>query len=270
MSIYLQTNNAALGAEENFATTQSSLQSSFTKLSSGYRINSAADDAAGLGISKSMNAQVQSYMVAQRNANDAISMVQTADGSANQVHGLLTRMRELAVEASNGTMSPNDITNLNTEYQQDLAEIDRVANNTQFNGHTLLGGASNTVNFQVGINASASDQIAVVFGGADTSGLLVSGTAVSTVGVLATIDTAIQNLSGIRATYGAAMNRFQTAVGAIQSTQTNLSAALSRIQDVDVAAETANLAREQVLAQAGASVLAQANQAPQLALKLLQ
>ncbi len=268
MAIFLQTNVNSLVAEQNFSMTQSKLQGSFAKLSSGYRINSAADDAAGLGIAKSMNAQVQSYAVAERNANDAISMTQTADGAADQVHGLLTRMRELTVEASNGAMSAADVSNLNTEYQGDLSEIDRIAGNTSFNGHVLLGGAANTVNFQVGINGTTSDQIAVSFGGADSTGLGVNGTAVSTVST-ATLDTAINSLSTIRAGFGAAMNRFQSAVGAIQSTETNLGAAVARIQDVDVASETANLSREQVLAQAGVSVLAQANQSPQLALKLL-
>src|SRR5271170_175335 len=125
MSLYLQSNTSALIAENYFNMSNSAIQSSFTKLSSGYRINSAADDAAGLGIAKSMNAQVQSYTVASQNANDAVSMVQTADGSADQVESLLTRMRELAVEAQNGTMNTNDISNLNTEFQQDLSEIDR-------------------------------------------------------------------------------------------------------------------------------------------------
>src|SRR5580692_2946314 len=129
-----------------------SIQASFTKLSTGYRINSAADDAAGLGIAKSMNAQVQSYTVASQNANDAVSMVQTADGSAEQVNGLLTRMRELAVEAQNGTMSSGDVANLNTEFQADLSEIGRTANTASFNGTNLLNGAqttANLVNFQV-------------------------------------------------------------------------------------------------------------------------
>jgi flagellin len=270
MAIYLQTNNAALVANAKFNNSQQMVQASFTKLSSGFRINSAADDAAGLGISKSMNAQVQSYTIASQNANDAVSMVQTADGSADQIDGLLTRMRQLAVEAQNGTMSPNDVTNLNTEFQQDLSEIDRVAGDSTFNGATLLSGAANTINFQVGINGTTSDQIAVSFGGADTAGLNMSGTTVTSSAILTTIDSAMQTLNNTRAGFGAAMNRLQDAASQIQSTQTNLSAALSTIQDVDVASETANLAREQVLAQAGASVLSQANQVPQLALKLLQ
>jgi flagellin len=273
MALYLQTNNSALIAENYFNMSNSAIQGSFTKLSSGYRINSAADDAAGLGIAKSMNAQVQSYSVASQNANDAVSMVQTADGSADQIDSLLTRMRELAVEAQNGTMSTNDVANLQTEYAQDLDEIDRVAGDATFNGTNVLQGAQTTANdiaFQVGINGTTNDQITVQFGGADSTSLGVNGTTVTSAGILGTIDTAMTSLATTRAGFGAAMNRLTDAASQIQSTQTNLSAALSTIQDVDVAAETANLAREQVLAQAGASVLAQANQTPQLALKLLQ
>jgi flagellin len=274
MAIYLQTNTQALVAEMHFNQSQMSINSSFTKLSSGYRINSAADDAAGLGIAKSLDAQVKSYSVASQNAADAVSMVQTADGSADQISGLLTRMRQLSVEAQNGTMSSNDLTNLNTEFSADSKEIDRIAGDANFNGTNLLSGAQttgNTVNFQVGINGNTTlDQIAVQFGGADTSSLGLSGTSVTSSGILTTIDTAMQSLNTTRAGFGAAMNRLQNASAAIDSTSQNLSSALATIQDVNVATETANLSREQVLAQAGASVLAQANQAPQLALKLLQ
>lgn len=270
MALYLQTNVSSMMSQQTFSANQASIQSSFTKLSSGYRINSAADDAAGIGIAKNFNAQVQSYSMATQNTNDAISMVQTADSSANQIDSLLTRMRQLAVEAQNGTMSANDLTNLNTEYQQDLSEIDRTAGDATFNGKGLLAGAANTVNFQVGINGTASDQIAVSFGAADSTGLSVSGTTVTSANLLTTIDAAMQTLAGQRAGFGAAVNRLQDAASNISSFQTNLSSALATIQDVDVAQETSNLAREQVLAQAGASVLSQANQAPQLALKLLQ
>jgi flagellin len=269
MPIDLQTNIAALTAQGNFNLTQSMIQTSFTKLSSGYRINSAADDAAGLSIAKSMNAQVQSYMVAQQNAQDAVNMVQTADGSSDQIDSLLTRMRELAVEAQNGTMNNNDMSNLNTEFQQDLAEIDRVAGDASFNGTNLLAGATNTINFQVGIMGTTNDQISVQFGANDAAGLGLTGVAVTDSNILQTIDSAMQQLNTNRANFGAAMNRLQVATTTIQNTAQNLSSALASVQDVDVAQETANLAREQVLAQAGVSVLSQANQAPQLALKLL-
>jgi flagellin len=273
MALYLQTNVQSMIAENYFNQSNSAIQSSFTQLSSGYRINSAADDAAGLGIAKNLNAQVQSYTIASQNTNDAISMVQTADGSADQIDNLLTRMRQLAVEAQNGTMSTNDQTNLNTEYQQDLSEIDRVAGDATFNGTSLLsitGGGTTTVNFQVGINGTSNDSIGVAFGGASTTDLGVNGSSVTTSGLTGLLDTAIQKLSTARAGFGAAINRLQDASSAIQATSTNLSSALSVIQDTDVASATADLAREQVLAQAGASVLSQANQAPQLALKLLQ
>jgi flagellin len=167
-------------------------------------------------------------------------------------------------------MSSNDVTNLGTEFGQDLAEIDRVAGDATFNGKALLSGTTTTVNFQVGINGTTNDQIGVTFGGNDTTGLGLTGVTVTSANILTTIDSAMQTLNNNRAGFGAAMNRLQNASNQITSTQTNLSSALSAIQDVDVATETANLAREQVLAQAGASVLSQANQAPQLAQKLLQ
>lgn len=267
--IDLQTNVAALEAETNFGRTQNSVESSFQKLASGYRINTAADDAAGLGIAKSMNAQVQSYTVAQQNAADAVSMVQTADGSADQINSLVTRMRVLAVEAGNGTMSANDVNNLNVEFQQDLSEVDRISSDATFNGKNLLSGAQTSISFQVGIFGSTNDQISVTFGGCDSTGLSIGGTTVSSAGILATLDSAIQTLNTSRAGFGAAMNRLQDAQAAQAQTETSLSSALATLQDVNVATETANLAREQVLAQAGAAVLSQANQVPQLALKLL-
>lgn len=269
MSVDLITNVSSLIAQTNLDNTQNAIQGSFEKLSSGMRINTAADDAAGLGIAKSMNAQVQSYTMAAQNANDAISMVQTADGSADQVDSLLTRMRELAVEAQNGTMNTNDVNNINTEYQQDLAEIDRVTGDANFNGTNLLSGAANTVNFQVGIDGTSSDTISIGFGGCDSTGLGVNGTTITSANLLQTIDSALTTLNNNRANFGAAINRLQDASSSISSMQTNLSSALASIQDVNVASETANLAREQVLAQAGASVLSQASQIPQIALKLL-
>jgi flagellin len=270
MSIYLQTNVSSLIASMNFNKSQAQLHSSFEKLSSGYRINSAADDAGSLGVAKVLNNQVQSYSIAARNTSDAVSMVQTADGSAAQLSDLLTRMRQLAVEAQNGTMSANDVANMGTEFTADLSEIDRVSGDATFNGTGLLAGAAATVTFQVGINGTANDQISVGFNGLDTTGLGVHGKTINSAGILATLDTAMTTLNTARAGFGAAVNRLGYAAAQISSSQTNLSAALGSIQDVDVAAETASLAREQVLAQAGASVLAQANQSPQLALKLLQ
>ena len=273
MPLYIQTNTASMVAQNSLSKTQGMLGNSFQRLSSGYRINSAADDAAGLGISKSMEAQVRSFAVAERNANDGISMAQTADGAAEQVHGILTRLRELAVQGSNGTLSVNDSQNLNTEFQALTSEVDRIANVITFNGQNLLDAVA-TVTYQVGINNSADNVISVTFGGANVSALGLSLVSVSTVadaqGALNTLDNAIQTLAQVRTRFGTAMNRLQGAVANLQSLQTNLSASLSRIRDADIAQETSALARNQVLSQAGASILSQANQAPQLALSLLR
>lgn len=274
MSMFVRTNTSSLEAQRHLAGTQREQALSFQRLSSGYRINGAADDAAGLGISESMNAQVRSYMVAERNANDGISMAETADGAAGAISAALTRMRELAVQASNGSLQAGDRTNLNTEFTGLSAEIDRISNVTKFNGVNLLAGASASVSFQVGIGTSASDQVSISFGGVTATTLGVNASAVDTVAnaqsAITAIDSAISSLSTTREGFGSGINRMQASISNLQSMRTNLSAAHSRIKDVDVAEETASLARSQVLAQAGVSVLAQANQSPQLALSLLR
>lgn len=274
MSLVVQTNVASMFAQSQLGKTQSALAKNFAKLSSGFRINDASDDAAGLGISKSMNAQIRSMGVAERNTNDGISMVQTADGGAEQIHEILTRMRELAVQASNGSLGANDLTNLDTEYQANLSEIDRIATSTTFNGQNLLSGAAATRDFQVGIGTAATDRITVSFGGADATELGVAGGDVTSFAnaqtAITAIDTAIQTLSTVREGFGSTMNRLQYAVSNLQSGQTNLSAAMSRIRDVDIAKETAAMSKNQVLSQAGAAILAQANQTPQLAMNLLR
>jgi flagellin len=273
MPLYIQTNVASSVAQNSLARTQNMLSSNFSKLSSGFRINSAADDAAGLGIAKSFESQVRSLSVAERNANDGISMAQTADGAAEQQQNILVRMRELAVQGSNGTLSSNDSDNLNTEFQALVSELDRIANVTSFNGTNLLG-TSATVTFQVGINDTADNRISLQVGSANTTNLGISGASLSTVGnsqtAIGTLDTAIQRLSQVRARFGTAINRLQSTVSNLQTLNTNTAASLSRIRDVDIASETSALARNQVLSQAGASVLSQANQAPQLALSLLR
>src|ERR1044072_4807859 len=179
MSLSVNTNVTSMNAQNQMAKSQDELKTSLARLARGMRINSAADDAAGLTIAKSMNAQVRSYAVAERNTNDGISMLQTADGGAEQVHGLLTRMRELAVQASNGSMSSNDLTNIDAEYQQNLQEIDRVAGSVQFNGINLLAGASASKSFQVGIGTASTDKISVNFGGVDAQRLGVNSTSVT-------------------------------------------------------------------------------------------
>jgi len=275
MAIYIQTNVSSLNAQSNLNKTQNAMATTFARLSSGYRINGAADDAAGLGISTSMTAQVRSLGMAERNANDGISMAQVADGAAGQTTAILTRMRELAVQSMNGSLVTGDRSNLDTEYTQLKSEIDRIAQVTNFNGINLATGSTGTtVNFQVGANTSSNDQLSIVFGKLDSTALAVSSGGVSTAVAASTaisaIDTAIASVSTQRANFGAAINRLQTTVGNLQSMKTNLSAANSRIRDVDVAEESAQMAREQVLSQAGASILSQANSAPQMALSLLR
>jgi len=276
MALYINTNIASLTAQQNLAHTQMAQAQNFQRLSSGLRINSAADDAAGSAISSSLGAQISSMSVAQRNTNDAISMSQTAEGALGQVGTILSRMRELAVQGSNGDLTATDRGYLDTEFTSLKSEIDRISSSSQFNGQNLLAGAATTTTFQVGINNTASDQISVVFGGVDTSSLgvaaaTVSGaTAAGSQAAITSVDAAIASVSGTRASFGASMNRLNYTVSNLQSMQTNLSAANSRIRDVDVAEETASMSRNQVLSQAAVAVLTQANQAPQLAMGLLR
>lgn len=276
MPLIINTNTASLEAQKNLNLNQGSLQKAFQRLSSGYRINVAADDAAGLAISESMRAQVRSYSVAERNANNAISMAQTAEGGLGQISGILIRMREISVQAANGDLTVTDRGFLDTEFQQLKAEIDRLAEATEFNGKEMLAGANSSIDFQVGINTSTFDTITMTFGGINLSALglsaasLSGGTAVNAKASIDAIDAAFTVVSTRRADFGAAQNRLEISVANTVSIRTNLSAANSRIRDVDVAVETANLARSQVLLQAGTSMLAQANQQSQVALSLLQ
>jgi len=274
MALVVQTNTASSFAQSQIGKTTTALAKNFARLSSGFRINDASDDAAGLGIVKSMNAQVRSMAVAERNTNDGISMVQTADGGAEQIHEIMTRMREVAVQASNGSLSATDYTNLDTEFQANLSEIDRIATSTKYNGISLLAGAAASRDFQVGIGTAATDRISVSFGGADATGLSISGTGLTSFAnaqsAITALDTGIQNLSTVREGFGSSLNRFAFAVSSLQAQQTNMSAGISRIRDVDIASETAMMSKNQVLTQAGAAILKQANQSPQLAMQLLQ
>jgi len=275
MALYINTNVASEQAQKNLGANQAKLQSSFARLSSGLRINSAKDDAAGLAISESLKSQIRSFNVAERNAGDGISMAQTAEGSLGEVHGILGRMRELAVQASNGPLTAEDRGFLQTEFSSLQSEVTRIQGSAKFNGKQLLGATANTVTLQVGLNDSSSDQIQVQLGGVSlaaitgSAALLSGSTEDNALAALSTIDTAIGNVSTARSTFGAAMNRLEVAQSSIQTMRLNLSAANSRIADVDVASETAQLSRNQVLTQAGISVLAQANQLPQLAFGLL-
>jgi flagellin len=283
MSLYIQSNIASDNAQTQLANSTNALAVNFQRLSSGYRINSAADDPAGLGISAQMSAQVASYGIAQQNTNDAISMAQTADGALSQMNSMLSRMQELATESANGDLTSTDRGFLSDEFSSLVSEVDRIANTTMFNGTVLLAGGQNAVTFQVGIGDTSNDVIAVTFGGVSSTYLGIDPNSTSPTGgtpvdiasqtdaanTITAISAAIDTISTQRANYGAAVNRFQVAVSNIQSMQTNLTSANAQIEDTDVAAETASMAQNQVLQQAGASVLAQANQAPQIALKLL-
>jgi flagellin len=275
MALYINTNVASLESQKNLATSHKRLQQSFERLSSGFRINSAADDAAGMAVSESMRSQIRSYHVAERNANNAISMTQTAEGGLNQISGILIRMRELAVQSANGDLTSTDRGYIDTEFQLLKEEIVRLAETTEFNGKELLAGTATPFDFQVGINTSSFDTISVTFGGIDLTVLgiaassLTGADATSSVASINAVDAAFTSVNTQRSNYGAAQNRVEISVANTQSIRTNLSAANSRIRDVDVAEETSQLARSQVLLQAGTSILAQANQQPTIALSLL-
>jgi flagellin len=274
MALFINTNVSSLEAQKNLMHNQNNLQKSFNKLSSGYRINTAADDAAGLAISESMRSQVRSYAVAERNASDGISMAQTAEGALGEVHDILGRMRELGVQASNGNLTQTDRSYIQTEFVSLQSEVSRIQSSAKFNGKQLVNTTATNITFQVGLDNSASDQITINFGGLSLSGVTtaaVSGATASTaLASLSAIDTAISSVSTARSNFGAAMNRMEVATSNIQTMRLNLSAANSRIRDVDVAEETSKMSRNQVLTQAGVSVLAQANQLPQLAFGLIR
>jgi flagellin len=274
--INIKSNIQALDAQGKLNSTQMQVNKSFQRLSSGFRINSAADDAAGLAISEHMKSQIRSYTVAERNASDAISMTQTAEASLGDMHDILGRMRELAMQSSNGDMTDVDRGYIDTEFQSLKAEMGRIEGSSKFNGKQLVTATASNITFQIGLDNTASDQITLTFGGLNLTALLAASSTLSGVtagnalAALGTIDTAIENISNNRAKYGATLNRLDITISSIQTMRLNITAANSRIRDVDVADETANLSKNQVLAQAGVSVLAQANQLPQLALKLLQ
>jgi flagellin len=276
MPLVISTNIASLQAQTNLARTQESLSSSFQKLSSGFRINSAADDAAGLAISETMRAHIRSYAVAERNTNNAISMAQVAEGSLGSISGILQRMRELSVQGANGDLTSQDRGYLNVEFSKLKEEINRISQSTTYNGKNILGATAVPIDFQVGINSVTADRITVTFGGVTLSTLGIANMSVggATAGAssasITAVDAALASLNSRRASYGAAMNRLQVTVSNLETMKTNVSAANSRIRDVDVAEETAMLARNQVLSQAGAAVLGQANQLPQIALGLLR
>jgi flagellin len=267
MTQTINTNISSLNAQRNLATSKDSLATSLQRLSSGLRVNSSKDDAAGLAIADRMNAQIRGINVAIRNANDGISLAQTAEGALATMTDVLQRMRELAIQAQNGSNGTGDRINLDTEYQQLSGEITRIAAQTKFNGTAIVGAGAGSKTFQIGPNNG--DTLTVT-----TATVTTVGGDVTTAGNASTaldaIDTALDAISTNRATYGAAMSRFAFAISNLQITGENQTAARGRIMDADFAAETANLARAQILQQAGTAMVAQANQIPNQVLTLLR
>ena len=276
MAVSLQSNIPSLRAQRHIANTKNTLNTSLERLSSGFRINSAMDDAAGLGVSEQMKAQIRGLGQAARNANDGLSVVQTAEGSMGEISSILIRMRELTVQSASDSITDTERGYLNTEFQDMVSEIDRITQSTKFNGNVLLAGAFATtgLDFQVGIENGANFRITVNIADVSTSGMGFGGTeAVDTKAnsqaAMSVLDTALDNLATARASLGAKGARLQVASSAVSVMSENLSAANARIRDTDVAAETSSFSRSQVLMQAGVSMLAQANAQPQLALSLL-
>ena len=263
----INTNVSSLNAQRNLNTSQSSLATSMQRLSSGLRVNSAKDDAAGLAIADRMNSQIRGINVAIRNANDGISLAQTAEGALATVTDVLQRMRELSIQAQNGSNGSGDRANLDTEFQQLSAEITRIAQQTKFNGTAVVGSGAGAQVFQVGANNGDTMTITTSTVATVTGNILTAGAASTAV---AAIDAQLDAITTSRATYGAAMSRFEFAISNLQITGENQSAARGRIMDADFAAETANLSRSQILQQAGTAMVAQANQVPQQVLQLLK
>ncbi|MFO0723293.1 MAG: flagellin [Myxococcota bacterium] len=264
-------NAVSLSAQKNLARTQLSLAGNLGRLSSGQRINTAADDAAGLGISERLKAQIRSLSQAERNAQDGLSMTQIADGAMNEQSGILTRLRELAVESANGSLGSSERTYIQTEADQLVQELDNISSQTAFNNINMISAGAPSMEFQVGIQNG--DIVTVGFISSDAASLGVDAldysSAASSSTALDTLDAAIDTLSTARATIGASQNRLQVSLQNLATAHENLSAANSRIRDVDVAEETSAMTRNQILSQAGVAVLAQANQLPQAALSLL-
>ena len=267
----ISTNVQSINAQRNLSATRNSLSKNFEKLSSGLRINRAGDDAAGLGISEKMKADIRSFRQAERNANDGISLVQTFEGAMNEISGMLVRVKELATQSANGTYADaTDRAYLQAEFTQLTAEIDRIAGDVEFNGVALNNVAAG---FTLTVGSDSTDTITVATGldvtVAGLGGLTGIATAANAGTTMGEVDTALNALNADRATLGSQQNRLEATISNLQSMRENVSAANSRIRDVDVAEETAAMTRNNILQQAGVSMLAQANQLPSLALSLL-
>lgn len=274
MGLRVNTNIASINAQRNLVSTTERLSKSLQRLSSGLRITRAADDAAGLAISENFRAEIRSLGQAQRNANDAISLLQIAEGALNETSGLLIRMRELAIQAANGTLGSSERATVNDEFQGLRDEITRIAQVSQFNETEILNGVS-AITFQIGSQNTSGDRISVASVDATASGIglaeTVDVTSLSAAqGALIILDSAVGTVASLRATFGTVQNRLESTIRSLAVAIENTSVAESRIRDVDFASETAELTRNQVLQQAGVAILGQANVSTQSALSLLQ
>jgi flagellin len=278
MAMVINTNTASLNAQRNLSSSQLSLSASMQRLSSGLRVNSAKDDAAGLAIAERMNAQVRGMNVAIRNANDGISLAQTAEGALGKIGDNLQRMRELAVQAANGTNSEDDRTTLDTEYQALASENKRLVDGTEFNGTKLLDGSKATITIQVGANTTTGidtvditlEDLKTAITSYATAGDLKGTDGTNATTAIGAMDDDIKAIAEARSTLGASQNRFEAIVSNLQVASENAAASRGRIMDADFAMETGNLSRAQILQQAGTAMLAQANQLPQQVLSLLR
>ena len=275
MGLRVNTNITSINAQRNLSSVTERLAGNFRRLSTGLRISTAADDAAGLAISERLRSQVRSLEQAKRNANDGISMVQTGEGALNEVSSILTRLRELAVQSANGSVSGQDRNTLNEEFSSLVNEVDRIGRSTEFNGVKLLDGSSSSVSFQVGFGTSTGiDTLSVSLTASLSTSLALNsldiGSGGDTSAAINNIDSAINTVSSLRGSLGAIQNRLGSTINNLAIQVENLSAAESRIRDVDVAYETAQLTRNSILQQASIAILSQANAQPQSALRLLQ
>ncbi|UQW72890.1 flagellin domain-containing protein [Pseudomonas avellanae] len=282
MALTVNTNVASLNVQKNLGRASDALSISMTRLSSGMKINGSRDDAAGMQIATKITSQIRGQTMAIKNANDGMSLAQTAEGALQESTNILQRMRELAVQSRNDSNSSTDRDALNKEFTAMSSELTRIAQSTNLNGKNLLDGSASTMTFQVGSNSGSSNQITLTLSASFDANTLGVGSAVTIAGsdsttsetnfsaAIAAIDSALQTINSTRADLGAAQNRLTSTISNLQNINENASAALGRVQDTDFAAETAQLTKQQTLQQASTSVLAQANQLPSAVLKLLQ
>ncbi len=274
MPLVVNTNVASLAAQRNLGINQAQLGRSVERLSSGLRITRASDDAAGLGVSETLRAQIRSINQANRNASDGISLTQIADGAASSIGGLLARLRELATQSASGTLGQTERSYLDQEFVALRSEIDRISTTTEFNGQALLSGNSNTFDVFIGFKSGTGNSLSVALNDLDVASIGLTGASVSTAAaaqtVLATIDGAISSVATARSNYGSIQSRFEVAIQNLTVTAENFTAAESRIRDADIAHETSVFTKNQILTQSGIAILAQANSLPQQALTLLR